>query len=305
MQRIGSSLVALPLIAAVTAQPGRAQQATGTTLWRVAATTLATPPALALGPTAALWNPAQTADTARVALGFEAIQTPSAVGASGMIATARVQAGRIGQLGVIFGRVGLSDITQTLDSPDPTGTTVPVYTLALGATWSRMIGRTGVGATLAFHQTRLDAEQSQRATLDVGARRALWGDRFDVALATHFFSSLKTNDPAQDIYAGVDARLWSGTYAAEHAVVRARYGVSFAHEFGVDQQFGLGAELGKSLAFDVMLAREGSYGDGGAGWRPVAGLRIGIGKYRITLARDGGVNDLGSAYRVGVDARLR
>ena len=53
-----------------------------------------------------------------------------------------------------------------------------------------------------------------------------------------------------------------------------------------------------------MLAREGSYGDR-VSWRPVAGLRIAIGKYRITLARDAGVNDLGSAYRVGVDARFR
>jgi len=54
-----------------------------------------------------------------------------------------------------------------------------------------------------------------------------------------------------------------------------------------------------------MLAREGAYGDRGANWRPVAGVRIVIGKYRITLARDTGVNDLGSAYRVGVDARFR
>ncbi|HTI04274.1 MAG TPA: hypothetical protein VL549_03095 [Gemmatimonadales bacterium] len=305
MQHIGRSVVAMLVLAGASSRPTAAQQATGTTLWRVAGTTLATPPALAVGPAAALWNPAQTADTARVMLAFEAIQTPSAVDASGMIATARVQAGRLGQIGVIFGRVGLSDITQTLDSPDPTGTTVPVYTLALGATWSRVLGATSVGATVAFHQTRLDAERSERVTLDVGARRPLLGDRFHVALATHFFSSFKTTDPAQDIYAGADARLWSGLYSTERAVIRARYGVSFAHGFAADQQFGLGAELGKSLAFDVMLAREGGYGNDAAGWRPVAGLRVGIGKYRITLARDAGVNDLGSAYRVGVDARLR
>ncbi|HEY6092739.1 MAG TPA: hypothetical protein VIV83_12170 [Gemmatimonadales bacterium] len=305
MQHIGRPLVAGLVLAGILPRPATAQQATGTTLWRLAATTLATPPALAVGPTAALWNPAQTADTARIILGFEAIQTPSAVDASGMIATARVRAGRLGQLGLIFGRVGLSDITQTLDSPDPTGTAVPVYTLALGATWSRALGATSVGATVAYHQTRLDTERSDRVTLDVGAHRPLLGDRFHVAVATHFFSSLETNDPAQDIFAGADARLWSGVYSSERAVVRARYGVSFAHGFAADQQFGLGAELGPSLAFDVMLAREGGYGSGAAGWRPVAGLRVGIGKYRITLARDAGVNDLGSAYRVGVDARLR
>ena len=62
--------------------------------------------------------------------------------------------------------------------------------------------------------------------------------------------------------------------------------------------------MSKAFAFDAMLAREGSYGNG-AGWRPVAGLRLAVGKYRITLTRDAGVNDLGSTYRVGVDIRFR
>ena len=53
---------------------------------------------------------------------------------------------------------------------------------------------------------------------------------------------------------------------------------------------------------DGGVVREGSYGS--VGWRPVAGVGLTIGKYRITLARDAGVNDLGSAYRVGVNARF-
>src|SRR6266550_2803655 len=200
MQRIGVLVVGLLLLAAPRA-PG--QQATGTTLWRVAATTLATPPALALGPAAAMWNPAQTEDSARLQLALEAIQTPASVDATGIIAAVRIPAGSIGQLGLLYGRVGLSDITQTIDSPDPTGTSVPVYTFALGATWSRRVGGTGVGATLAFHETRLDVARGDRWTLDVGASRPLLGDRLRLAAATHFFSSLKTNDPAQDIYAGL------------------------------------------------------------------------------------------------------
>src|SRR5437773_12045886 len=110
MQRIGPLLVGLLVLAAPRA-PG--QQATGTTLWRVAATTLATPPALALGPAAAFWNPAQTEDSARLQLAIEAIQTPAAVDATGLIATARVPAGAFGQFGLLYGRVGLCDITQT------------------------------------------------------------------------------------------------------------------------------------------------------------------------------------------------
>lgn len=291
---------------ALTAPVAPAQQATGATLWRVATTTLPTPPALALGAAAALWNPAQTGDSARLQLAFEAIQTPAAVDASGTIGTVRIPLGRVGQVGLIYGRVGLSEITHTVDSPDPTGATLPVYTFVLGTTWSRLIGSTSVGATLAFHETRLDVARAERWTLDVGASRALGGDRLRVAAATHFFSSLRANDPAQDVYAGVEARLWRGAVSAsgDRAVVRGRYGIAFAHGFAADHQFGIGAELSKAVGLDVMVTREGSYGNQ-AEWRPVAGLRLAIGKYRVTVARDAGVNDLGSAYRVGVEARIR
>ena len=301
MQRIGLLVVGLLLLAAHRA-PG--QQATGTTLWRVAATTLATPPALTLGPAAAIWNPAQTQDSARLQLALEAIQTPVAVDATGLIATMRVPVGSIGQLGLLYGRVGLSDVTQTIDSPDPTGGVVPVYTFAVGATWSRRVGATSVGATLAFHQTRLDVALADRWTIDVGASRPFFGDRLRVAAATHFFSSLKTNDPSQDVYAGIEGRIWRGPLSSDRVVVRGRYGISFAHGFAVDHQFGVGAEFAKTVALDLMLAREGGYSEGHQ-LRPVAGLWLVIGKYRITLERDAGINDLGSAYRVGVDMRFR
>ncbi len=303
MQRIGLLFVGL---SALCAGPAPAQQATGTTLWRVASTTLPTPPALALGPAAVLWNPAQTQDSARFQLAFEAIQTPAAVDASGVIATVRMPAGRIGQVGLIYGRVGLSDIAQTTDSPDPSGT-LPVYTFALGANWSRLIGGTSLGATVGFHETRLDRATAHRLTLDVGASRALGGDRIRVAAATHFFSSLRTDDPAQDVYAGVEARLFASPASerGDRTVVRGRYGISFAHGFSADHQFGLGAEFAKVVAIDLMVVREGGYGNGGNGWRPVGGLRLAIGKYRVTVARDAGLSDLGSAYRVGVEARIR
>src|SRR5438874_831406 len=301
MQRIGVLAVGLLLLAAPET-PG--QQATGTTLWRVAATTLAVPPALTLGPAAVMWNPAQTQDSARVQLALEAIQTPAAVDATGVIATVRIPAGSIGQLGLLYGRVGLSDITETVDSPDPTGSAVPVYTFVLGATWSRLVGATSVGATLGFHETRLDLARADRWTIDVGASRPFAGDRLRVAAATHFFSSLKTNDPSQDIYAGIEGRIWKGPLATDRVVIRGRYGLSFAHGFGADHQFGVGAEVAKTVSLDLMLAREGGYSDG-AHWRPVAGLRLVIGKYRVTLDRDTGVNDLGSTYRVGVEMRFR
>ncbi|HWC72736.1 MAG TPA: hypothetical protein VG454_02290, partial [Gemmatimonadales bacterium] len=226
MQRIGRALLVLGVLTS-TGKPGVAQEAAGTTLWRVAAATVPTPTALAVGPAAAFWNPAQVVDSARVVLAVEAIQTPSAVDASGIIATVRMPAGKIGELGLIYGRVGLSDITQTTESPDPTGS-VAVYTFSLGGTWSRRIAATDLGATLAYHETRLDTQISDRATLDVGASHSFAGDQFRIAAATHFFSSLALDDPSQDVYAGVEARLWNGKISGERAALRGRYGIAFA-----------------------------------------------------------------------------
>jgi hypothetical protein len=79
--------------------------------------------------------------------------------------------------------------------------------------------------------------------------------------------------------------------------------MAFAHGFDADHQLGLGGELARIVALDIAVVREGGYSAGG--WRPVAGVRVAIGKYRVTLARDAGVNDIGSAYRIGVDARFK
>ncbi|MGH7607529.1 MAG: hypothetical protein ACREME_09330 [Gemmatimonadales bacterium] len=306
MQRIGPLLVGWVTLAA---GPAVAQQAAGTMLWRLAATTLPVPPALATGTAATFWNPAQADDSARTALAIEALQTPAAIGASGMIAALRVRVRAVGEVGLVYGRVGVGDITRTADSPDPVGGTVAVYTSVIGATWSRALGdsgaRTIIGATLGFHETRLDAARAQRWTIDIGAGRTLAGGALRVAAATHFFSSLDAADPAQDIYAGIEGRLWQGSLWGDRALLRGRYGLSFAHGFAPDHVFGAGGEFGggTSLALDAGVVREGS--SGVAGWRLVAGLRLRVGKYRVTLARDAGVNELGSTYRVGVDARFR
>ncbi|HKA59407.1 MAG TPA: hypothetical protein VKD28_12395 [Gemmatimonadales bacterium] len=301
MQRIGLLFLGL-FVSGI--RPIQAQQATGTTLWRVAAATVPTPAALALGPAAALWNPAQRSDSARVIVAVEAIQTPAAVDATGIITTVRLPVRKIGELGLIYGRVGLSDISQTSDSPDPSGTSIPVYTFAVGGTWSRRVAGTDMGATVAFHETRLDTQRGDRVTFDVGASRAFSGDLLRIAAATHFFSSLSVDDPSQDIFGGVEVRVWQGQVSGERAVMRGRYGIAFAHGFTADHQLGIGFEFAKSFNFDFMVAHEGSYGSE-SGWRPVAGARIVIGKYNLTLARDGGVNDIGAAYRVGIDARFK
>jgi hypothetical protein len=299
MQRIAVLLIGL---AAVGGARGTAQQAAGVALWRLAASTLPLPAALAIGTTAAFWNPAQIEDSARTQLGLEGVQTPAAIGASAVLAAVRVRAGSIGQVGVVYGRVGLTDLARTGDSPDPIGSAIPVYASAAGVTWSRLVAGMALGVTVAYHETRLDAVRATRWTFDVGASRD-FASRLRVAAATHFLSSLSTSDAAQDLYAGIEYRLWQGPLWGDRAAVRGRYGIAFGHGFPADHQVGAGFELGRVVALDAGVTREGGYG--AAGWRPAAGIRVTLGKYRVTLARNAGVNDLGSAYRVGVDARFQ
>ena len=279
------------------------QQGAGTELWRVAATTLPLPPALGTGGAAVFWNPAQPAIPERASLALEVIETAPTVGASGLITTARVRVRPLGQVGLVYGRMGIGDLVRTSLSPDPDPGTIPYYTQTLGATWGVALGGGGTafGATLAYQQTHLDAAQSTRWTLDVGARRS-FSDAVTLAAATHFFSRFTTGDAAQELYGAVEVRVWHGPLWGTRGAVRGRYGIATAHGFSADHQFGAGLELGPQFGCDLLVEREGSYGR--PGWRAVTGVRVGVGRYRVSFARDFGVNDIGAAYRVGLEGRV-
>ncbi len=282
-----------------------AQQAAGAELWRLAAATVPVPEALATGGSAAFWNPAQHDDGAQALLGIDAIQTPDAVNASGFLGVLRMRlGGGGGRMGVVYGRMQLRGLTRTSLSPEPDQGTIPFFTHTVGASGALVRERMAVAATLAYHETRLDQTDVGHWTLDAGFDRRI-GDVLRVAAATHFFSRGSTSDAAQDIYAGLECRvfrgpLWNGGSAAN---IRARYGVAFGHGFGADHQFGAGIDFGDPFAFDLLVAREGGYA--GPTWRAVGGLRVGIGRYKVSFARDGGGNDVGSAFRVGLETRLR
>jgi len=290
------------LLLALTA-PGpmlAAQASAGTELWRLAAVTLPIPPALATGAAAAFWNPAQrTADAGQ--LGLDLVQTPQAVGASGVIAALELPLRRVGTVGVLYARMGVGDLVRTTDSPDPAGESIPFYAQSAALTWARAAGLTIVGASLTYHDTRFDGVRLDRWTLDAGFVQQI-GERIRVAAATRGFRRVG-NDPAQDVYAGMQYRLWRGTLWREApGTLVARFGLTFGHPGGADQQLGAGLDVGAPLSLDVVLAREASYGN--AAWRGAAGVRVAIGRYRLSFARDGGVSDLGSAFRVGLEARF-
>src|SRR2546422_4008103 len=185
------------------------QEGAGAELWRLAATTLAQPPALATGGAAGFWNPAQPATGERAAFGLEVVNTPSAVGASGVLFTARARVSPVGRVGIVYGRMSISDLVPTSLSPDPDGGTIPFYTQTVGASWSAARGASALGATFAYRTTKLDYEHSNRWTLDVGVRYGVTG-ALTVALATRSFSRFAASDPAQDLSAGIDYRVWRG-----------------------------------------------------------------------------------------------
>src|SRR6266705_834889 len=124
-----------------------AQQSAGTELWRIAATTLAVPPALATGGAAAFWNPAQPAGAERASVALEAIETAPTVGARGVLITACARVRRVGRVGLVFGSMSIGDLVRTSLSPDPDPGGIPYYTTTIGANWATTAGATTLGAT--------------------------------------------------------------------------------------------------------------------------------------------------------------
>jgi hypothetical protein len=294
----------LLLLGTSTARLLSSQASSGGELWRLAAATMPVPAALAGGAVASYWNPAQGA-LPRGQLGLDLIQTPAAVGAIGFIGAIRIPIRRVGSFGFVYARMGLGDLVRTTDSPDPDGTTIPFYTQSSGVTWARGFGggATALGIALTYHETRLDGIRADRWTIDVGVTHWFLADRLRLAAGTRGLRRLG-NDPGQDVNVGVEYRLWRGTlWGTTGGTLVGRYGFGFGHPGGADHQLGAGLDVGPSVSLDAIVAREESYGN--AAWRSAAGVRIAVGRYRLTLARDGGVSDLGSTFRIGLEARLR
>jgi hypothetical protein len=276
------------------------QQSAGSELWRLAAVTIPLPPALATGAAAAFWTPAQESDHGQ--LGLDLLQTPAVVGATGLIGAVRVPVRHFGAVGVVYARMGLGDLVRTTDSPDPDGESIPFYAQSGGITWSNAYGRTGVGATVTYHDTRFDGTRAERWSVDFGLSQDI-GDRVRIAIATRGLTRL-ANDPSQDIDAGAEYRLWRGIlWGTTPGRLVGRYGIAFGRPGGVDHELGAGLDIGTPVTLDVVLSREASYGN--AVWRGAAGLRVSVGRYRVSFARDGGVSDLGSTFRVGLEANLK
>lgn len=295
MKRLAGGWTLLTLAAL----PVSAQSGAGAELWRLAAVTIPSPPALATGAPSVYWNPAQTGPGQ---VGVDLVQTPQAVGATGVVAAVRLAPGRIGSIGFLYARMSLGDLTHTTDSPDPDGAQIPYYTQRAAVTWAREFGRSTLGLAASFHDSRLDGSTDDRWSIDIGVSQRV-GERLRLAAATRGFRRVGT-DPAQDVSGGVEYRFWQGPlWHDTPGAALIRYGIGVGHPGGVDHQFGVGLIVGTPVTLDVVLAREASYGN--TAWRGAAGFRVAVGRYRMSFSRDAGISDLGSSYRVGLEATLR
>jgi len=290
-------VLALLAVAATAPAGARAQATAATQLWRLAASTLPQPAALATGGAAAFWNPAQAGDTRRAVAGLEIVQTSPVVGAAGFLAAVRTRVASLGDVGLLYGRMEISDLTRTSTTPQPDPGSIPYNAVSMGLTWARVVAGATVGAALRFNESRFDTEVLHRWTLDVALQHRVGVLR--VGAATHLVSAAR-NDAAQDAYAGAGVVVWRGVPWAggRKTTVELRYGLSFGHGFPPDHGLGFGVDFGEVLGVDLMLAREGAYV--GSAWRPVGGLRLAVGRYRVTVARDAGVNRVGAAFRAGL-----
>src|SRR2546427_10978868 len=89
------------------------QQSAGMELWRVAATTLPLPPALATGGASVFWNPAQPIGPERALLALEVIETAPSVGAAGALVRVRPGLRPIGAVGRVDGRMSIAGLVRT------------------------------------------------------------------------------------------------------------------------------------------------------------------------------------------------
>ncbi|MGH7751265.1 MAG: hypothetical protein ACREN5_00475 [Gemmatimonadales bacterium] len=293
-----SLLLPLPVAATAQAPPGSA-------LWRVAGQTLVQPAALAEGAVAVFWNPARgEAGEGRVTIGFEAVHGAEATGVSGVLAGARVRAGPAAHVGLLVGRMSVNDLVRTSTSPAPEPGAIPFSASVIGVSASAtpVAGKLRLGLSALAHRSVLDLITENTWTLDGG----VWFEPvpgLSFAASTHFLSRTLGSHPQQDVFGAASWKAWQGPLWGAPSTLTLRAGLAGAHGGGLDRLVGFGLAVGEQVGLDALLAREDRYGN--AAIRGVVGLRVSTQHYRVTLARDNGMNEIGAAFRFGLEATLK
>jgi len=281
----------------------RAQASVASDLWRVATETLVTPPALSTDGMAPLWTPAVALAPGGpgVMVGAEAVHAPSEVGLNAGIIALAWRVGTIGTLSATYARAGLSDIGYTESSPEVIGSiAVDAQTASIG--FGRQVGTNlVVGAALRWIEGRQSGLVDAQPALDLGFRYA-WTSHLEVGAATQFLDPF-FRDAQQAASVNVAGRYTSAPFTAwgTPATAVVRYGLTVLR--GEDPQHLLtaGVVLG-AITIDGGVAREGVGLD--AVWRSRLAFGLGVGRYRVAINRDGGVNGFGATWAFGFTALL-
>ncbi|MEK6609907.1 MAG: hypothetical protein AABZ35_03190 [Gemmatimonadota bacterium] len=275
-------------------------------LWRVAAGTLVEPDAVASGGAAPLWTPAVvlSGSFARVRVGIETIHAPSEIGVNGGIAAVGVRLGDLGTLNAVYGHIGLGDLVRTETSPEGLTGSLPAYAQLLSLGAARQVSPALVaGAAFRLQSGRLADRGRTQVGLDVGVVYSIMPG-FRLGVTTRFWDpTLGRAEKASSYALGGEYRTPGFPMWGTEAAFVARYGATLLHGESPQHLISGGLALGNALELDAGTAYEEAAGE--SVWRGRFGLTVGAGRYRIVVARDGGVNGFGATYRFGLAASFR
>ena len=267
-------------------------------LWRVAATSLAVPPALQAGPLAMAWNPAAGQELGSLSGGLQIVHTSNVLGLSGFLGGLATSLGPRAGLGLALGRLEVGDLVRTTTSPSNVGGSIPVFTQYAGLGGQLHLGSFDLGTMLRIHNEQFDVIRETGATLDFGVRLTPT-PRLTIAAATHFLPIDFSKQGTTDYYAGVEyLALRSLSIGSIGANLLARYGLNYRSYDALEHTIGAGILLGSVFSFNAAVTRESAYGS--HEWRPTVSLFLKVGRYEVDLASSSGLNDVGATYRVGL-----
>lgn len=302
MTRARALLAASLLLGAPSTGRAHGQAPPEAFFWKVAATTLSVPPALAPGISGAFWNPAQRElEPGATVIGIEVIETPAEIGLSGVLGAVSADAAPLGRFLLSYARVWVADLVRTSTNPLLREGTIEVYTQAIGAGWSYTLAELRLGALLRLLSSRLDDQSTSGWTMDLGLAYDLGRD-LRIGAATQFLRPVAGGNRFAQFYTGVELAAWRGPIVGLPAAILVRVGTASAREEGTDLIVGAGVGVGGRLAIDLAAASEGSRGE--RDWRAKLGLSARIGRYQVSASRAAGLGDLGAAYRVGLTVTL-
>jgi hypothetical protein len=230
-------------------------------------------------------------------LGFQSVQTPDALGLSGILAGTSQSVGTRFGVGLLYGRVQASDLARTTTSPVVEPGEIPVYAQFLGVQLAARFGPLTLAGTARGHDARFDLFRESGFTVDFGVTAdVVRGLR--LAASSQFVPADLSRQSAERLYAAVEyAPAPIAALGGTH--LTGRYGAALRDRRDVEHQVGIGALFGSRLAVDLGAARE--RGAASAAWRFVLALSVRAGRYAVFAARGGGLRDVGASYRVGLD----